>query len=447
MSSYQEKYDRYFRENLKTHDARAEWFRNARFGLFIHYGLFAVHGMCEWAQLSENRTIKEYEALTAGFCPKPGCTDEWCRMAVEAGAKYAVLTTRHHEGFSLWNSRVNPFNSMNSCGRDIVAEFCASCRKYGLRIGLYSSLMDWHHPDGWRCMNDPAARRRFLDYIEALNVELLSNYGRIDILWYDMPWPQMSAEEWESVDRNSRLRQLQPDILINNRSRMPEDFYTPEETLNLPPADAQRVEKEGADWEACLTFNGLSWGYLDPEQAKPYTYSAQRILALMQKCAEGGGNLLLNIGPAADGSVPEDVVQPLKDTGAWLGRNGEAVYGRKTRRFEQQIFLNSVTKTVISVDRKTVYAFNAIWPKGGTMSFGGLKTVPKRITYLADGREIPFRVFDYRLELYDLPEKCPDPQGITVLKLEFDAPVRAAYGCYYPQMTNGVDYSDGKGNP
>lgn len=444
---FEEKYKAYSEETRKTHDARAAWFREARFGMFIHYGLYAIHGMGEWAQLSECRTISEWEQLASQFRPAPGCTDEWCRLAVEAGAKYAVMTTRHHEGFSLWDSKVNPFNSMKYCGRDIVAEFVASCRKYGLKIGLYSSLMDWHHPDGWRCMNDSEARRRFLDYIEALNVELLSNYGKIDILWYDMPWPQMSCEQWESVERNSRLRALQPDILINNRSRMPEDFYTPEESLNLPPADAVRVEKEGADWEACLTFNGISWGYVDTKQVAPYTYSAQRIITTLRKCTEGGGNLLLNIGPAPDGSVPDEVIQPLRETGRWLRRNAEAIYGRKARHYEKQVIPNSVTRTVLSTDHKTLYAFPTIWPSVGKMSFGGLKTVPKRITLLADGRELPFRVIDYRLEMYGLPETCPDEQGIAVIKLEFDTPVEAAYGCYYPHMTNGADYSDGKGNP
>ena len=120
-----------------THNTRAAWFRDARFGLFIHYGLFASYGMGEWAQFSECYRNSEWEKQTENFKPKPGCTDEWCRLAKDAGARYAVMTTRHHEGFSLWDSKTNPYNSMNACGRDLVREFCESCRKYGLRIGLY----------------------------------------------------------------------------------------------------------------------------------------------------------------------------------------------------------------------------------------------------------------------------------------------------------------------
>lgn len=448
MENYAQFEREYDAECEKTRSARAAWFSDARFGLFIHYGLFALDGMGEWAQFTENRKISEYESLAREFRPKEGCADEWCRLAVRAGAKYAVLTTRHHEGFCLWDSKANPFNSWNACGRDLVREFTDACRKYGLRIGLYSSLMEWRHPDSWRCMNDPEARRRYLDYIEALNTELLTGYGKIDVLWYDMPWPQMSAEEWDSVNRNRRLRALQPDILINNRSRMHEDFYTPEESLNLPPADRERVEKEGADWEACMTFNGFSWGYVDAEQAAPYAYSAQRVARLMQKCVEGGGNLLLNIGPAPDGSVPGDAVLPLEKFGQWLKVNGEAVYGKKLRRYEGQAHANQVTGCTASLDRKTVYAWNYIWPRGGKMAFGGYVNAPKRVTVLSTGEEISFTHDGHRLILENLPERSPDPVlGIAVIKMEFDEPFECRYGSYYPQMTNGMDLSDDLGNP
>lgn len=281
---------------------RLQWFREARFGMFIHYSLFSQVADGEWCMSVENYTKEEYEKYARTFAPKPDCADEWCRTAKEAGAKYCVLTTRHHEGFSLWNSKVNPYNSYNYCGRDIVREFVDACRKYDLRVGLYSSLMDWHHPDGWKCAFDPDARRRFTDYIEAINTELLTNYGKIDILWYDMPYPMQSSEGWNSINRNNRLRQLQPDMLINNRSKLQEDFLTPEESIK--PAD-------GAYWEACMTFNGISWGYLDPDQAMPYSYTPQKIITMLNKCTANGGNLLLNIGPSADGSVPSEAIEPL----------------------------------------------------------------------------------------------------------------------------------------
>ena len=420
-------------------DRRMEWFRNARFGMFIHYGLFSSHGMGEWAQVWENIKISDYEKFASAFCPKEGCADEWCRLAKEAGCKYAVLTTRHHEGFSLWDSKVNPFNSVNyGPHRDIVREFVDACRKYDLRIGLYSSLMDWRHPDAWKCMHDEEARARFTKYVEDLNVELLTNYGKIDILWYDMPWPRMSSRNWDSVNRNYKLRQLQPDILINNRSRMAEDFFTPEDAIKA---------EDDADWEACMTFNGLSWGYVDENQITPYSYSANQIVRMIRKCAGAGGNLLLNIGPKADGSIPAEAIDPLKRVGAWLAENGEAAYFLKKKFSGWYCGANNVTECTVSTDAKTVYAWNYIWPSTGEMAFGGYRNAPKKITLLSTGEEIKFEKDGHRLILKDLPKTSPDKNmGIAVLKMEFEEPFEYHYGSYYPQVSEGEDFSEGLGN-
>jgi len=150
-----------------------------------------------------------------------------------------------------------------------------ACREFDLKIGFYSSLMDWHHPDGWRCAFDGAARISFNRYIEALNTELLTNYGKIDILWFDVALPMESWEGWNAVEMNQHLRALQPDIIINDRSRIPEDFSTPEE----------HIKPEDHDWEACMTFNGISWGYVDSAQARNYSYNAQRILKMLNTVA------------------------------------------------------------------------------------------------------------------------------------------------------------------
>ena len=423
-----------------TKERRIEWFRDARFGMFIHYGLFSSHGLGEWAQVWENIKISDYEKFAEDFCPKEGCTDEWCRLAKESGAKYAVLTTRHHEGFSLWDSKVNPFNSVNyGPHRDIVKEFTDSCRKYGLKIGLYSSLMDWHHPDAWKCMTDEDARLRFTKYIEDLNTELLTNYGKIDILWYDMPWPRMNTRNWDSVNRNYKLRQLQPDLLINNRSRMAEDFFTPEDALNA---------QEDADWEACMTFNGISWGYIDEEQVKPYSYTANEIVRMIRKCSALGGNLLLNIGPKADGSVPAEAVEPMKKVGAWLAQNGEAAYGKKRKLVgDANCGANNVSHCTASADGKTVYVWNYIWPHSGKMTYGGYRNAPRKVTLLATGEEIAFEKDGHRLILKDLPTENPDrTMGIPVVKMEFDEPYDYCYGSYYPQVHEGVDKSEGLGN-
>lgn len=418
----------YNKETASVREERLSWFKEARFGMFIHYGLFSELGTGEWAMNTQNYTKEEYEKLAENFNPKPSCADEWCALAKSSGAKYAVLTTRHHEGFSLWKSDVNPYNSYNYCGRDIVREFVDACHKYDLKIGLYSSLMDWHHPDGWKCAFDMDARKRFLDYIEKLNTELLTNYGKIDILWYDMPYPMTSTEGWDSCNRNKRLRELQPDMLINNRSKLAEDFQTPEESVN-PPDDNY--------WEACMTFNGISWGYIDSKQAAPYSYNAQKILRMINKCSSCGGNLLLNIGPKPDGSIPEEVFSPLDSVGKWLSENGEAVYGRKAK-IGGKYSGCMLNVSSASEDEKTVYLWNRIWPQNGKMQLGGYMTAPRSVTLLKTGEKIDFELDGQRLILKNLPKEIPDKNiGLSVIKMEFDEKPMFRAGSYYPHMNGG----------
>lgn len=409
-----------------TRDERMGWWREARFGMFVHYGLYSQLGRQEWVQAQEAIPVAEYEKLADTFYMREGAPREWAKLAKAAGMKYMVLTTRHHEGFSLWDSKANPFNSVNyGPHRDIVREFVDACREFDLKIGFYSSLMDWHHPDGWKCAFDNEARRRFLDYIEALNTELLTNYGHIDILWYDVPAPMQSWEGWDSLERNQRLRALQPHLIINDRSQLPEDFGTPEE----------HIHASDRDWEACMTFNGISWGYVDEEQAKAYAYTAPRILQMLNNCSRNGGNLLLNIGPKPDGSVPSDAIQPLTAVGDWLSRNGEAVYGKKPRRC--CVEGNGITGVSLSEDKATVYLWNWIWPHGGTMSFAGYFEAPKKVTLLATGEEIAFTTDAHRITLTGLPETCPDPAGVTVIKMEFDHDPDFVHFSRTPQLKGG----------
>ena len=416
-----------------TRDARMAWWREARFGMFIHYGLYSGLGTGEWSQANQNYTVAEYETLAKSFAPKEGCAREWCALAKRMGAKYAVLTTRHHEGFSLWDSKANPYNSYNACGRDIVREFVDACREYGLKIGLYSSLMDWHHPDSWRCAYDPEARARFLQYIEDLNTELLTNYGKIDILWYDVSCPMESVEGWDSVARNNRLRALQPDIIINNRSVLPEDFGTPE----------GKIVAEDRDWESCLTLTDLAWGYVDAEQAAPFMYSPKAIVRKLHLCTCGGGNLLLNIGPMPDGSVDRYTDETLTKVGDWLAVNGAATYGKKFRT-GPVYSANTLTAVSAESDCKTFYLWNWIWPKNGELMFGGYMDAPKRISFLATGEEIEFTHDGHRIFLKNLPREIPDRLlGVTVLKMEFDEKPRHYFRSYYPQMWQGTDLSEG----
>ncbi len=423
----------YEEEIAATRDQRMAWWRDARFGMFIHYGLYSELGTGEWSQANENYTVAEYETLAKSFAPKEGCAREWCEMAKKMGAKYVVLTTRHHEGFSLWNSKVNPYNSYNYCGRDIVREFVDACREYDLKIGFYSSLMDWHHPDSWRCKNDPEARNRFLKYIEDLNTELLTNYGKIDILWYDVSCPFENWEGWDSVNRNRRLRALQPDIIINNRSALPEDFGTPEE----------KILAENGDWESCLTLTKLAWGYVDAEQAAPFMLSSKEIIRTLHLITCKGGNLLLNIGPMPDGSIDKYTRETLTKVGDWLAVNGAATYGRKFRT-GPVYSANTLDAVSAEPDCKTFYLWNWVWPKNGELRFGGYMDAPTKVSFLATGEEIDFETDGHRIILKNLPKEIPDKiLGATVIKMEFAEKPRHIYRSYYPQIHLGHDFSEG----
>ncbi len=431
MSKLLSKYD-YEQQTAQSRDRRMAWWREARFGMFVHFGLYSHYGHNEWAMVQENIPVKEYEKLAQSFNPKPGAPREWAALAKKAGMKYMVLTSRHHEGFSLWDSKVNPYNSVNyGPKRDIVREFVDACREFDLKIGFYSSLMDWHHPDGWRCAFDVEARKRFTDYIHALNTELLTNYGKIDILWYDVSAPMESWEGWDSLTRNQHMRALQPDIIINDRSRLPEDFGTPEE--HLTAADR--------DWEACMTFNGLSWGYLDAAQAVNYSYNAQRIIRMLQTCSSKGGNLLLNIGPAPDGSVPADAVEPLTQVGKWLQENGDAVYGKLLKNEGSNTCwfgANGLSKA--TSDGKSVYLWVWVWPESGEMGIGGYMTAPKSVRFLKDNTPIEFEHRGHRILLKNMPKKSPDETaGVTVIAMDFEEKPEYLFASYYPQLHGGRD--------
>ena len=411
----------------KTRDARMAWWREARFGMFVHYGLYSGLGRHEWAMALEAWPVAEYEKLTAKFIPKPGAPREWAKLAKAAGMKYMVLTSRHHEGFSLWDSKANPYNSVNyGPKRDIVREFVDACREFDLRFGFYTSLMDWHHPDGGRAAYDSEARKRLNDYVFALNTELLTNYGKIDILWYDVALPMENWEGWNSVERNQYMRALQPDIIINNRSRLDEDFGTPEEHIN-PEA--------GRDWEACMTFNGMSWGYMDSAQVAPYSYNPQQIIKMLATCANGGGNLLLNIGPTPDGSVPVEAVEPLTTVGRWLEKNGEAVYGKMKTGTGWGIGSGVCWK---SMKENDLYLWNVVWPSEGEMYVGGYAGKLKSATVLATGESLSFSQENYRIRLFDMPKDPPDKiTGTSVIKLAFDGPIRTASFSATPALTGG----------
>ena len=393
---------------------RLRWFQDARFGMFIHWGLYAQLGRHEWVMNRERIPVPEYEKLADTWKPKPRPAREWAALAKAAGMKYMVMTTKHHEGFCLWDTRETDYNAARrGPRRDLVRESLEACREAGLKIGFYYSLMDWHHPDGAACARDAKARRRFLDFTTGCVRELMTNYGNIDILWYDVSWPLGSDKAWESRERSAMVRRLQPHILINNRSWRPEDFGTPEESIH--------ADKTGRAWEACMTFNG-SWGYM-PSAVD--WHSVRAVLGMIRQCAAGCGNLLLNVGPAPDGSVPPQATERLSAVGRWLATSGEAVYGRTDRTDGRMDWMPCGQWTLKG---RNAYWWVDRWP-GGELAVGGLKTKVRRASLLATGQPLAFEQSGERLVIKNLPATSPDPiAGVAVVKLECQSRPRQVLG-------------------
>lgn len=343
-------------------DERMQWWREARLGMFIHYGLYSglagvyqgVRAGGEWIQCNVGADTDSYaaEALPL-FKPAPGCAEKWLDLAKEAGCRYAVFTSKHHEGFALFDTAVSDYNSVKVAGRDLAKEFAEACRSRGLRVGFYHSVIDWHHqdydnticpdlcyPKGQALMLQqkgiPRNQDSYCNYLHTQVRELMTQCGPVDVMWWD--YSQGAAEgdrAWKATELVKMCREINPGVIMNNRlfnaysleGEKPEkfgseevrgDFYTPEKCV--PPG------QDGLhDWETCLTV-GHHWGYsINDHNFK----SPAKVIQTLQECVSKGGNLLLNIGPRADGSVPEYTVEVFRRLGAWMKVNGEAIYGSK----------------------------------------------------------------------------------------------------------------------
>jgi alpha-L-fucosidase len=377
---------------------RMKWWHEAKFGMFIHWGLYSVVGRHEWVMEMEGIPAQEYEALAKQFNPKPNAAREWARLAKRAGQRYMVMTTKHHEGFCLFDTRTTDYCApKQAAGRDLVKEYVDACRAEGLRVGFYYSLMDWHHPDGANCARDEGARKRFVEYIHTHIRELLTNYGKIDILWYDVSWP-LDAKGWESEKMNKMVFELQPDIIVNNRNKLPGDFATPE----------QRIEaaETGRAWESCMTMND-SWGYHRADNAWK---TPKQVIRNLITCAHDGGNYLINIGPKGDGSIPQESVDIMTTVGAWMDKNGTALYGADVCQPTRCRFGSFSRKG------NTLFLHIQSWP-GSTVALAGIMAKVKSVKLLATGKNVQFRQETYRVRFTGLPEKAPD-YPITTLAIE-----------------------------
>jgi len=394
---------------------RMKWWHEAKFGMMICWGLYSLIGHHEWAMEMEGIPVPQYEGLAKVFKPQPNAARAWAKLAKQAGQKYMVLINKHHEGFCLWDSKLTNYcATKQGPGRDLVGEYVEACRAEGLRVGFYYSLMDWHHPDGARCATDEAARQRFVEYTHGLVRELMTNYGKIDILWYDVDWP-LTAEQWESKKMNEMVFRLQPDIIVNNRNGLPGDFSTPEQEI--------RAERGGRAWESCMTMND-SWGYAE---ADDNWKSTKTIIRNLRTCAHRGGNYLLDIGPKADGSVPEPSIRILSEVGKWMDRNGPTIYEAEPCKASGHTFAGYTRKG------NTLYVHVHFWPAqtAGTkaldyykpptvVAIGGLRAKVKSARLFASGKKVDFVQDDISVRFTGLPQDAPD-QPVTVIEAECDS--------------------------
>ncbi|MFA6929715.1 MAG: alpha-L-fucosidase [Lentisphaeria bacterium] len=286
-------------------------FSDLRYGLFVHYGLYSQLARGEWVMNREKITPLQLREIALRFQPSAFAADEICRLALAGGMKYLVFTTMHHEGFRLYRSALSDFNSWQYCERDLVRELVESARAHGLKLGLYHSLNNWYdQPDAVAALEDPAAYQIFIEQTFARLQELLRLFTPIDIFWYDGWWP-FSAEGWQAERMNQQLRQEQPNLLFNGRNGLPGDFRTPEGHLTAPDP--------WHPWEACMTLN-QHWGY----HAHDNDWKSPReVIKMLLTCSLGKGNLLLNIGPRGDGSIPAESIEIISQVGSWLRNGGE----------------------------------------------------------------------------------------------------------------------------
>ncbi len=323
-----------------------EWFRQDRFGMFIHWGIYALPARHEWVKTREKISEEKYEQYFKYFDPDLYDPREWARQAKKAGMKYVVLTTKHHDGFCLFDTKFTDYNSTNTkAGRDLVKEYVEAFRAEGLRVGFYYSLIDWHHPEfpidnlHPRRDDDDAEEQsrgrdvsKYAEYMRNQVTELLSNYGKIDILWFDFsyanntdvtkPWMKgKGKDDWEAEKLIKTARDLQPHIIIDNRTELEQDLWTPEQYQPLQWVKHKETG-ELVTWEACQTFSG-SWGYFRDEMTWK---SPEMLIQMLVNTVCIGGNLLMNVGPTARGYLDKRAEDALAVYADWMKYNSRSIY-------------------------------------------------------------------------------------------------------------------------
>lgn len=399
-------------------DPRLDWWREARFGLFIHWGLYAipagqwngqaVPGIGEWIMLRARIPVAEYEKLAEQFNPTRFDAEEWVSLAKRAGQKYLVITAKHHDGFCLYDSAVTDYDVVDATpfGRDPIRELADACHRHGIKLCFYySQTQDWHHPDGdgndW---DYDESRKNFASYIDTYVKpqvrELLTNYGPIGLIWFDTP---KGISEEQSAELVKLVNEIQPDCLVNGRVGNHVGDYASTKDNVIP-----REQMAHMDWETPATIND-TWGYKSDDHNWK---SAEDLIRKLVDITSKGGNYLLNVGPTAEGVIPEPSVERLEAVGRWLDTNGESVYGTQAGPVQGLGWARTTTR------RDTVYLHVFDWPKDGLLRVPDVGRPISAAHLLAD----PAPRLDLRRDGADItisgPATAPDPiDTVVVLNL------------------------------
>ncbi len=421
-----------------TDDQRMEWWRDARFGMFIHWGLYAVPagtyngqripGIGEWIMNKGQIPVKEYEKFAGQFNPIGFNADKWVRIAKDAGMKYIVITSKHHDGFCLWDSQVTDYDIMDASPfkRDILAELAKACKKHNVKLCFYHSIMDWHHPDAqapfYPNYNDtsrsnPNFSRYVETYMKPQLVELLTHYGDIGVLWFDGEWIKDWTEP-QGKELYSFLRNIKPDLIINNRvgkgrqgmaglSKSQEDagdFGTPEQEI---PATGL----PGVDWETCMTMND-TWGFKAYDENWK---SSEDLIRKLADIASKGGNFLLNVGPTPEGLIPAASVERLEAMGDWMAVNRESIYGTTASPIGKPDWGRCTAK-----DNK-LYLHVFDWPSNGIIDVPMPNATIEKAYLLANKKHALAVASDAEKITVSVPVEAPDPiDSVIVLVLNKD---------------------------
>jgi alpha-L-fucosidase len=390
------------KETAEQKQKRMEWWTNDRFGMFIHWGLYAMPARHEWVKKNERMTNEQYQKYFELFDPDLFNPKEWAKQAKAAGMKYAVLTTKHHEGFCLFDSKLTDYKAPNTpAKRDLVREFVDAFRAEGLKVGFYYSLIDWHHPDftidgnhpqsvntdsEYDVLNKNRDMAKYRKYLHGQVKELLSNYGKIDYIFFDFSFPGKHGkgrDDWDSENLLKMVRQLQPDILVNDRLDLMDteggwDFMTPEQfkVSKCPEYNGKKVA-----WETCQTFSG-SWGYHRDENTWK---DNKQLLELLIESVSKGGNLLLNVGPTSRGTLDYRAIEHLNGMGEWMKVNSRSIYGCTEAPEEFKAPAN--TLLTYNPTTKRLYVHLLSYPLE-TITLQGLNGKVKYAQFLHDGSEL-----------------------------------------------------------